>query len=209
MLSRLRAPKHRRGMKREITAISLGLKFLSALRRIAVEQGNEELDKLAAALQYCTVVRRDLVILQTDLLTERNKWRRNLSARHLAVLVIEITDNIDTVLGKEFRAHIVAVAGSNGELLKRYRSLRRSLADICEDFNEELRHIRNTAAAHRDRNANRQIDAIDNVDERPILLVAQAVSMWLLLILRYWRSTVRKRFSEQYKTANFEALTSR
>jgi hypothetical protein len=209
MISRLRVLKRRRGAKREIAVIGQGLRALSALRRIAAEQGNEELYKLAAALQYCLVVRRDLLILETDVLTERDKWRRNLSARHLAVLLVEFSDKIDTVLGKEFRAHIVAAAGSNEKILKRYRSLRRSFADICEDFKKELRHIRNTAAAHHDSSDGRQIETIDNLDERPILVVAQAASMWLWLILTYWRLTVQKRFPEQWKLANFEGLTSR
>ncbi len=209
MVSRLQSFKFRRRAKREITTISRGLRALSALRRIAANQGNEDLDKLAAALQYCLLVRRDLLILETDVLTERDKWRRNLSARHLAVLLVEFSDKIDTVLGETFKAQIVLVMGSHKELLKGYRDLRKQFACICEDFKEELRHIRNTAAAHRDTKAHRQIEAIDNIDERAISVVAQAVSTWLLLILTYWRAVVRKRFAEQWKWANFESLTSR
>jgi len=187
---------------REVYALSDALRALAALRRIAEKQGNNHLANLANALQYSFAIQRDLCILRTDVITERDRWRRNLYARNLAILLVDFLDRIDKVLGKDFKSHIEAAAGSHApELLTKYHDVRKGLDDICEQYKKQLRQIRNTAAAHREPHANVQLESIDNVDETAIIVVAQAVQMWQWLILSFWRGLVQKLFASQWKEA--------
>lgn len=201
MIRGLRSYTYRRQARRQVHAISEGLRALAALRRIAEKEGNRHLAKLANALQYSFSIERDLCMLMTDVMTERNKWRRNLHARHLAILIVEFLDKIDTVLGKEFQSHINAVAARHPELITKYRDIRRNLARIGEQHRKQLRRIRNTAAAHRDADGDCQLEVINSVDELAILVVAQAISMWQWLILMFSRVMLQKLFAPQWKEA--------
>ncbi len=201
MVRGLKALKRRRVTRRQVNAISEGLRAVAALRRIAEKQGNDHLLQLANALQYSFAIQRDLCVLMTDVMTERDRWRRNLYARHLAILLVEFLDKIDTVLGKEFKSHMEAVAGPHRELLAKYRDIHKGLAGIGKQHSKQLRQIRNIATAHRDTDARLQLEAIDNVDELAIIVVAQAVNMWQWLILTFWRGLVQKLFAPQWKEA--------
>lgn len=207
MVVRWAAFKRRLKGKREIRAIAQGLRFLAILRRISEEQKDGRLAHVANVLQYSLAVQLDSCVLMTDVITERDRWRQNVYARHLGVLLIEFLDDIHGVLGKQFDHELQALFGKHPEVLKLCRSLQKGLASIGQQYRTELREIRNIAAAHRDHDGHLQFELMTNVNVvRVVLVVGEAVYLWQHLVLRLCHAILRKRFPAQWKEANTELL---
>ncbi len=112
---------------------------------------------------HVNLAAHDLSVLVWQLGAERDIWARKLAARHVVLQMFEITENLVRQLGGQIREALRAL-----EVLDRFEDdLRVALAPL-HDFRRvraaEFNRLRNVAAAHRDPDGLRLLEAIENLN---------------------------------------------
>lgn len=127
---------------------------------------------------HVNLATHDLSVLVWQLGAERDIWARKLAARHVVLQMFEITENLVRQLGSRIREALRAL-----EVLDRFEDdLRVALAPL-HDFRRvratEFNCLRNVAAAHRDPDSLRLLEAIENLDIGDTLSLGSELSQIL------------------------------
>lgn len=117
---------------------------------------------------HINLAAHDLSVMVWQLFAERDIWARKLAARHVALLVFEITEDFTQLLGGPFREALHMLG-----TLKRFepdlRSARKPLDSFRQVRSSELNRVRNIAAAHRDHDGLRLLNTIESIDIEQIM----------------------------------------
>lgn len=115
------------------------------------------------ACLYLNMAAHDLSVLVEDLTFERDNWSRSFVARNLAVLAYESTEDMQALLGKKFREALEKL-----EVLSRFdtelRDARKPLDAFWKEHQASLKHVRNTAAAHREHDGIAMFNTVENIN---------------------------------------------
>jgi len=115
------------------------------------------------AIQYCAIAHLDLSILLNQLLMAETDWRRKLFARILASTLFECIDDMPAVMARDFRSGITLLA-NKPEVWEKIESVRKNLADFGRSHREILEQIRHSTFAHREQEADLQLEVIENLN---------------------------------------------
>lgn len=94
-------------------------------------------------------------------------WERKFIARQMAVLLYEMSEDIPQILGKEFRVSLKTFPLWD-EAEKEINQISKNLNQFKESHSKMLKELRNFVTAHRDRDAAKQIEIIDNLNSDSI-----------------------------------------
>lgn len=112
---------------------------------------------------YINMAAHDLSVLVQQLHFERNVWTRRLIARHTALAIYEVTEDMTHLLGKKLRDSLEMLG-----LLSKYdaklRAARRPLDNFWKEHYRKLREIRRMSAAHRDLDGLSLLNSITSID---------------------------------------------
>lgn len=101
---------------------------------------------------FLNMVAFDLSYLLSDLAHERDAWRRRLTARHLATLLFEISEDLPGVFGRAFNKALDELRAPP-ELRDKFRSEMKAVSAFWNDNRGRLKEIRQVCGAHRDHDA--------------------------------------------------------
>lgn len=99
---------------------------------------------------------------------EMDKWNQQLLGRQLAVILYESTDDLLELLGKDFRLLINKLTKQD-ELSKKIKKYTKELNIFKNQNKDALQEIRNYCGAHRDKNAYKQLEVINNIETNDLL----------------------------------------
>lgn len=117
---------------------------------------------------FLNTVALDLSYLVHDLAYEKDAWSRGLTARHLASLLFEMTDDLPQVFGKHFNDALQKLGVAN-PLRDAFRAQIKAVSQFWTDHRAELKQIRTICGAHRDHDAMLLLQTIGQVDLIKIL----------------------------------------
>jgi hypothetical protein len=119
---------------------------------------------------YVNLAAHDLSVLVEQLAFERDVWARRLIARHVALLVYEITEDLRELLGKRLRDPLATLG-----LLATYdvslRRAREPLDRFWDQKRSELQRVRVTTAAHRDLDGLAILETVEAIDVHHMIKV--------------------------------------
>jgi len=112
---------------------------------------------------YLLVLEYDVAILRNDALFSFRLWKKKFVARQLATLLYEASQDIPKLLGKNFRDSLASIDIDEREL-ELFSKITKSLNKYKNDNRELLQKLRNFVGAHRDKDAAKQLEIIEEVE---------------------------------------------
>lgn len=112
---------------------------------------------------YLLLFEYDFSILKNDALFSIRDWKKNFVARQIAVLLYETAHDLPELLGKDFRISLETLPLSDSD----WETLNKSTKQINKFKNEHrelLNKLRNFVGAHRDKDAVKQLEIIEQAD---------------------------------------------
>jgi hypothetical protein len=101
---------------------------------------------------YLLLLDEDLADFTDDMVAAVGERRRRFVAKHEAVLLYEAAEDLPQLLGREFRAAVVALGADEGRR-KRVNDAAKNLNQFWREHHEFLGNIRIALAAHREHGA--------------------------------------------------------
>lgn len=112
---------------------------------------------------YILVFEYDFSILKNDALFAVRPWKKNFVARQFAVLLYEASHDLPELLGKEFRESLRTLPLTDSDWANLNAILKR-INEFKKEHHSQLNTLRNYVGAHRDKDAGKQLEIIDNVN---------------------------------------------
>ena len=103
-------------------------------------------------------------------------WKRKLTARLLALTIIEAGDEFRGLLGREFRASVKRLAGD--DMLEQLNAVHKTLCRFRDAHDTTLRKVRNTVIAHRDSNAAGQVESLGSLKVKDVEKLGWELLRW-------------------------------
>jgi hypothetical protein len=148
------------------------------------DTGIHGLEAILNVSQFLSILTYDLSVVHYELMTLEAGWRRSFHARVAALLIVEFMEDIGQLVGKEWRAAILPfVTGKESQ--ERFRQICKTLAELRRRHESHLRELRNVAIGHRDRDANRQLKAIREMDSELIYEIVLDVTKWMTVMIGF------------------------
>lgn len=135
------------------------------------EKGMEHYERVYNASLYVLILEYDITILKNDALFSIRKWKKSFVARQIAMLLYEASNDLPSILGKEFRKSLNEIRVTDEEL-KKFNSVTKAINKFKNDHRNILQKLRNYVGAHRDNNAATQLQIIEEVDLLEIMDLA-------------------------------------
>jgi hypothetical protein len=137
----------------------------------AVEKGMPHYARIYNVGLYILVLEYDVAILKNDALFSIRLWKKRFVARQLATLLYEASQDLPKLLGKEFRQSLRAIDISPDEM-NVFNSIAKKLNKYKNDNRNILKKLRNFVGAHRDHDAAKQLEVIEQVELLEIMELA-------------------------------------
>jgi hypothetical protein len=185
-------PKHFRWLGRLLMALIVGRnrwRLLKAERRrvpeieSAIELFYEQAVKyrrdgwahrarLANVSLFILVLERDIAEYKVEMVSSLERWRLRLTARNVALLLYEMSEDLPELLGKEFRESI-EFFDLPQPLLDELTGLRRDLNKWAQANRALLKtQIRDICAGHRETDAVVLLDAINSINPMDVFRIS-------------------------------------
>ncbi len=143
------------------------------------------------AAGYVAVVEYDFHICYKEILVATRDWSRRYFSRQACMLMYESINDLQKLLGKEFRGELRRLSIDNGQV--------ETLNSICEELNrfkrencKKLKEIRNAAMAHRDKEIYEQIRVIDAIDFKWVSTNSNSFTQMMTRIMDFLQSILAK-----------------
>ena len=127
---------------------------------------------------YLLLLDQDIAYFTDDLVCAIGDRRRAFLAKHEAVLLYEAAEDLPQMLGREFRDAVKSL-GAGTEQLSRFNAVSSDLSRFWREHQEFLGTIRNAVVAHREHDALRYMDALEQL--KPLEVMARAAELSQLL----------------------------
>jgi len=95
------------------------------------------------------------------------EWERKFIARQMAVLLYEMSEDIPQLLGKDYRASLRAIPLWD-KAEEELNQISKEINQYKQSHRKMLEELRNFVTAHRDRDAAKQMEIIDNLNSDSI-----------------------------------------
>ena len=129
-------------------------------------------ENICNAALFCSLLNYDLTILLASQLNELSPARRSFYSRQLSLSLFEATEDLPTVLGKDFRTAIWALADA-GTHIATLAAIRKQLSAFMISSGPLLKKIRIFCAAHREHDGYKQLEIIEAIDDNIIYQLAR------------------------------------
>jgi hypothetical protein len=138
---------------------------------------------------YLALFERDVAILRTEAAFSTPGWKQNFVARQLAILLYEASHDMVDILGKDFRHNLQSIS-RDSEIVSRLNGISKQFNAFKNDNQELLHTLRNFVGAHRDRDAEKQLQIIEGVDLLQILKLAERFYIPLRELMEFLTNTM-------------------
>ena len=165
---------------------------VTVVRKIAEQNGNQKLIPVLNAMQFVSVCNYDLSCLSHDLHTMKPGWKRNLQARVAVLLLVEYMESIGGVMGSQFRVSAESLYENPADDEKRLNEISKTLHCLRNEHDKDLRKLRNLAMAHREKDAQTQLAAIEEMDIEYVAGIMAALTEWTTLLLNFFTYLVSR-----------------
>ncbi len=153
--------------KRENTRIPELQKTIDTIKREhqrATDANLEHFAQFYNVVLFILVMEYDMSVLSQYYVKAYTRyWEKKFIARQMAIILYEASEDIPQLLGRNFRASLKTVPLWN-EAEKELTEISKELNRFKGSHSEMLKELRNFVTAHRDHNAVRQMDIIDNLN---------------------------------------------
>lgn len=134
---------------------------------------------LIEKLLYIKILTRDIVTLIAVLDEEKDKNKRNVVSRSLALLLYEFYQDIGNLYDKNFEKTYVKIVSE--QMVSGLKALKKMTATFGSIHFEKLKLIRMNVVGHRDFDSVKQFDIINDIDSEEIIGMGKAT-----LFAIYW-----------------------
>lgn len=192
----LRTIKKRRQEVERLISIEETLEILKSSYEKAKE--NKEVDKIKIfnIAIFTLTIEYDVSVLLFMKILQLDDWNKQFLGRQLAVLLYESTDDFLELLGKDFRL-LINILPEKQSLSLKLNQITKELNDFKKNNIILLKNIRNYCGAHRDKNAYKQLIAINNIDIHQLDKVTQEFMIPISKLTSY-NTEVLKSMSKFY-----------
>ena len=126
-------------------------------------------------VSYAVILNRDMNCMLSRLWNTNDDWERKLICRHLALAILEGLEDLAELNGQCLREF-----AQNTKTREELKIVSQKLSQLRIQHEADLRKLRVTAAAHRDKDANTLISSITTVDAELIEQLGWAMNSILL-----------------------------
>jgi len=141
------------------------------------QRGFKEPAKVLNVTQFCLIAKYDLKILRAEIIASEFEWHKRLHARHLALLAFECLDDFQPLLGREFRETVTQIS-QNSLIPESFTRLGKKISKLKKNYNFTLTGIRNNITAHRDQDAEKQLEWIRRINISDLLNLSNELLEW-------------------------------
>ena len=134
---------------------------------------------------YVGVLNLDLNIMLSQFFATRKDWERNLIARHLALAMLEGLEDI-----AELNGACISTMKQNNPNFERLKRASRVIADLRWKYEGELRLIRLSVCAHREKNAQVLWKAVREIEVEKIIGISNEVTTGLGEVIQQMREVL-------------------
>lgn len=157
--------------RKRFTALEHAIATVKNSYDSADKKGMEHYTCIYNAALFTLLLEQDFAILKNDALMSVSNLRKNFVARQMAVFLYEASQDLPSVLGKDFRASLIKV-GLKEDGFAELNAVTKTLNNFKTKHSDFLQEIRNYAGAHRDHDALRQIEIIEKIDLMQLMTIA-------------------------------------
>jgi hypothetical protein len=150
--------------------------------REAVSVGAHDHARVLNVAVFATIWNADLNVLLEDLRRLKDApgtaagWRRKLTARLLALTIVEAADEFTSLLGREFRSSVNQLNAES--TVPQLNAVHGELSRFRAAHGGRLRALRNTVVAHRDPDASAQIEALRTLNVGEVETLGWELLRW-------------------------------
>lgn len=155
--------KHLLVEARRIPKLENTIAVLRAQHSNAIKEELLHYERIYNVNLYLLVLEYDVAILRNDALFSFRLWKKKFVARQLATLLYEASQDIPKLLGKNFRDSLASIDIDEREL-ELFSKITKNLNKYKNDNRELLQKLRNFVGAHRDKDAAKQLEIIEEVE---------------------------------------------
>jgi len=141
------------------------------------QRGFKESANVLNVTQYCLIAKYDLKILRAEIIASEFEWHKRLHARHLALLAFECLDDFPPLLGGEFRKTVTRMS-QNSLIPESFTRLGKKISKLKKNYHFTLAGIRNNITAHRDQDAEKQLEWIRRINISDLLNLSNELLEW-------------------------------
>lgn len=123
---------------------------------------------------YLAIIEMDITTLNARFVIEIDEEVKDVYARHIALLIHEYLDDQPDLFGKDFR-HMVKQLPNSEQHISKLNSLGRDLRSVRNAHGQLLSQIRNNVLAHRDHDGEKQLVAIESIDQKEMRGLAKVI----------------------------------
>lgn len=154
------------------------------LKDVATRLNLPDVVQFANVAQFLSICALDITMLARQVLLPFNSWKHKLHARHLALALFELSDDMPQLFGKSFR-DLIQRGPQPDEHIAALNECRNALSVLMEVHTQRLTDVRNVTAAHRDHDATALLKMIDSVDVTRFRDLAQDAMNWCTSALAF------------------------
>lgn len=158
-------------LKREKDRIPILLETIDTIKRNYKKAKENNLEHYVIFYNVCLfilVMEYDMSVLIQSYIKEYEKnWENKYFARQMVLLLYEVSEDITQILGREFRASLKTIPLWDGAE-KEINKISKEINQFKASNHGKLEEIRNFVIAHRDHDAIKQLEIIDNLNSNNI-----------------------------------------
>lgn len=134
---------------------------------------------------FIAVAEQDVSTYSEAIVFARSEWHRKFHARGLAVLLLELSEDLPELLGKKYRNWLSELE-LGSEWTERLNNIGRQLSSFRKEHTPFLRRVRNYIGAHRDHDASTQLELIDSLDVLEVFRLGALLSVPLRGLMDFY-----------------------
>ena len=115
------------------------------------------------ACLFLNTIAYDHSVQLSDLIYEKDTWKRNLIARNLCILLYETAEDVPVVFGQRFNKSLNDL-NVDPETIRSFRAELKKMSTFWRNHRTMLKDIRTMCGAHRDHDALALYNAIETLD---------------------------------------------
>jgi hypothetical protein len=158
--------------EKNIQACGVALMAAEGQYREAVRAGAHHKARVLNVAIFAVVWNADLSVLLEELRVLNEApgwaagWKRKLTARLLALTIVEAVDEFTGLLGRDFRTAVRQL--TDDATLEQLNDIHKALTRFRDGHESELRIVRNTIIAHRDPDAAIQTESLRSLNVKHV-----------------------------------------
>lgn len=175
---------------------SQNLKSVEALLNSSIEWRKncerfevDSLIQLANIIQFIILVNYDMSCLLDDMCRKHSRLKRKIYTKHLILVMFEGTEDLKELLGKKVQ-DILKELNCSESMINQIRQLHKELHEFINKNYSFFRQVRNTVIAHREHNAQEQIELLNALNDFETIIVGGEFIELITKLNRFFQMVV-------------------